>query len=341
MTPKPRVSIEHRVRIVVLAEEGHTSRYIATKVPCNQSTIVRILKKYETIGKVDDLPRSGRPRKTTVRDDRILKRMCLQNRHLTSPELLSSWKKHADIDVCPSTVRARLHSVGLKGRRARKKPLLTDFQRKRRLAWAKQHISWTPEQWNRVIFSDESHFCLHGNQGHSFVRRYSHEEFKPECLNHTVKHPLKIMVWGCISGVGVGRLELVSGMMNGSKYINVLEKKMLPSAAAMFPDADFMFQDDNAPCHRSKIVEEWFASKQVTRISWPGQSPDLNPIENLWHKIGYEVSKKKPTNKAQLIEGIIHAWNHIVSPELLKNLVDSMPSRCQAVVKSKGWPTKY
>ena len=60
------------------------------------------------------------------------------------------------------------------------------------------------------------------------------------------------MVWGCMAANGVGRLEVVSGMMNGTKYIDVLERKMLPSARSLFSDNQWIFQDDNAPCHRAR-----------------------------------------------------------------------------------------
>ena len=79
---------------------------------------------------------------------------------------------------------------------------------------------------------------------------------------------------------GIGRLELVSRMMNGSKYIDVLEKKILPSARSLFSDDSWIFQDDNAPCHLAKKVQQWCRAQEVQKLDWPAQSSDLNPIEN-------------------------------------------------------------
>ena len=95
-----------------------------------------------------------------------------------------------------------------------------------------------------------------------------HEEYKPECLNLSVKHPTKIMVWGCMAASGVGRLHIVEGTVNASKYIGILEKCMLPSARQLF-SGDYFFQDDNAPCHRAKTVSAWMKKSKVKTIDWP------------------------------------------------------------------------
>lgn len=217
---------------------------------------------------------------------------------------------------------------------------MSDVQRKKRIQWARKHSSWTCEKWEKVLFSDESTFCLFGNQAHTYVRRFPGEEFKPECLNVTVKHPLKIMVWGCMAANGVGRLHIVDGMVNGAKYITILQKCMLPSAEQLFPGR-FLFQDDSAPCHRAKLVMNWKRQHKIESLDWPAQSQDLNPIENLWHKVALEISRKRPTSKRELIESLITAWNRVVRHDHLVKRVHSMPKRCRQVIKNKGWPTKY
>ncbi|GFU40596.1 hypothetical protein TNCV_3229931 [Trichonephila clavipes] len=81
--------------------------------------------------------------------------------------------------MCPRTVRGRLLEIGLRGCKARPKPLLSEFQRKRRLTWAREHSLWTIKDWEKVIFSEESQFCISGNQSSAYVRRRTHEEFSP------------------------------------------------------------------------------------------------------------------------------------------------------------------
>ncbi|GFV39293.1 transposable element Tcb1 transposase [Trichonephila clavipes] len=149
------------------------------------------------------------------------------------------------------------------------------------------------------------------------------------------------MVWGCMSSHGVGRLHIVSGTVKAMDYIEILQNKLLPTARDLLGNQSWIFQDGNAPCHRAKVVQKWLEDHTVNRMNWPGQSPDLNPIESLWFKIGYEISKKKPSNKRELIEALIFSINHIVTKDLLLKLVHSLTKRCRAVIKANGWPIKY
>ena len=85
------------------------------------------------------------------------------------------------------------------------------------------------------------------------------------------------------------------------------------------------------------LVKRWMQSHRVAQMNWPAQSPDLNPIENLWHKISIIFAKNKPSNVRELIENIIQTWHHIVTPEKLRNFVQSKPRRCKAVIRIKAF----
>lgn len=331
---------DSRVKMLVLHEEGYSSREIAVRLKCSHSTVTRLIQKVKECGQLEDRKRSGRPRKSSVGQDRMLRRTSLANRKLTSPELAARWRESCSVDVSTSTVRRRCLSFGLRGCRAVKKPLLTAVQRKTRVAWARKYSSWTPAMWSKVLFSDESTFCILGNQSNAFVRRFKGENLKPECMNMSVKYPTKIMVWGCMASSGLGRFHIIEGMMNAVKYIKVLQDVMIPSAQTLFM-GEYCFQDDNAPCHRAKSVVKWMADHRIQRLDWPAQSPDLNPIENLWSILATQVHKAAPRNKRELIEALIAAWYRNITPDRIQKLVQSMPKRCKQVIRSKGWPIGY
>ncbi len=87
------------------------------------------------------------------------------------------------------------------------KPLLNHRQHQRRLTWAKEKKNWTVAQWSKVLFSDESKFCISfGNQGPR-VWRKGGEAHSPSCMKSSVTFPQSVMIWGAMSSAGVGPLR--------------------------------------------------------------------------------------------------------------------------------------
>ncbi|MDF4419950.1 transposase, partial [Vibrio parahaemolyticus] len=143
------------------------------------------------------------------------------------------------------------------------------------------------------------------------VRRRPDEALSPACTVPTVKHGGgSIMVWGCMSAAGVGHLTVCDGTLNSTKYCTILETHMLPSARALFRRGkNWMFQQDNAPCHTSKASRTWLQEHSIQVLEWPAQSPDMSPIENLWWIIKRSVSKHKPKNLEELKAVIQEEWD--------------------------------
>ncbi|GFW23795.1 transposable element Tcb1 transposase [Trichonephila clavipes] len=98
-----------------------------------------------------------------------------------------------------------------------------------------QPVNRTPD------LCDESQFCISGNQSSACVRRRTHEEISPQCLKPTVKCPAKVMVWGCMSSHGVGRLHIVSGTLKTMDYIEILQNKLLPTARDLMGNQSWIF----------------------------------------------------------------------------------------------------
>ncbi len=220
------------------------------------------------------------------------------------------------------------------------KPLLNQRQRQKHLTWAVEKKNWTVAQWSKVLFSDESKFCISfGNQGPR-VWRKSGEAQNPCCLKSSVKFPQSVMIWAAISSAGVGPLCFLKSTVNAAIYQEILEHFMLPSAGKLYGDADFIFQQDLAPAHTAKGTKSWFNDHGVTVLDWPANSPDLNSIENLWGIVKRKMRDTRPNNADDLKAAIKETWASI-PPQQCHKLISSMPRRIEAVIKAKGAPTKY
>ena len=130
--------------------------------------------------------------------------------------------------------------------------------------------------------------------------------------------------------------------MNSDKYKDILANYLLP----ILSDSDFLagrvFQQDLSPCHTLKKMQTFFAQTGITLLDWPGNSPDLSPIKNLWAIIKRKLSKYNCSTKTSLIAAIIRIGYH--DEELKKmccNLVHSMSKRVAMTIKSKGGHIKY
>lgn len=334
-----------RSRAVTLREEGYTYEDIAKRLGggATKSGVRKVCQRYKETKSTKTAPKCGRKPKVTPQDERRICRLALQDRRQTSKDI-NKVLKATGLDITDRTVRKKLCKNGLRARIPRKKPYLNIKQRQKRLEWAAAHKGWTSEDWAKVVWSDETKISIFGSDGIRFVRRRKGEDMLPECTTATMKHPVSVMVWGCMTRDGVGRLAVVDGTITAKRYQDlILEPKLLPSIQDLFEGdrSRCIFQQDGAPCHTAKTSMKWLQDHHIEVLPWPGNSPDLNPIENLWSRLKVLVSRRNPSNKRELIEAILQAWFHVITAEDLRRLVDSMPRRIEQVIKLKGFPTKY
>lgn len=328
---------------VLLQETGHTQRSIAEIVNVSQATVRRINSKLKLGLELEArrTGRCGRKRITSARDERKIKKVIELNRKMPAKKLRTVLEDQG-INISLRTLKRRSYEQGFKCRRPLKKPKLTPAMIKKRLAWAKNHSAFSQADWNKVVFSDESTFEILADKAR-FVRRRSGEQHKPECTVSTVKHPASIMVWSCISSKGTGRLYIVQGTMKQDQYKTVLETRLIPQLQEWFTNGERVtFMQDGAPCHTAKSVKAFLASKNIPLLDWPGNSPDMNPIENLWELVKRKVSADIITSKQKLIERLIEVWCR--DPEvtaLTSQCINSMSRHIEALLKSKGASTKY
>ena len=203
--------------------------------------------------------------------------------------------------------------------------MLTPKHIKARVAWAEAHME---DDWCKTVFTDETAFDLFRNK----VRRWHKAGVKP--IRRLPKSRQKVMAWGGISEKGKTPLFCFTNIMDGPFYVHILETQLLPAARSMYRN-DWRLQQDNDPKHTSRVAKDFVAKKRINALDWPSNSPDLNPIENLWQIIKNKVEKRMPKNIDDLKQFLVEEWK-ATSQETINNLVMSMKTRCQMVVDENG-----
>ncbi len=249
--------------------------------------------------------------------------------------------------ISPQTIRRGLRRVGMQACQKKKKPALKIGHRQLRLQFARRYESYTIADWRRVIWSDETKVNRFGSDGNLWTWRRGAKQgsvLADEEVQPTHKFGGgSLMLWGCMSGAGVGRFCRINTTMDASLYVEILEGELLDTIRDQGATVkDVIFQQDNDPKHTSKLARECLERLGLEVLQWPPQSPDLNPIEHLWTHLKRQLYQypKPAQGMEELWVRLQEEWGKIPRDVVLA-LVDSMPRRIQAVLKAKGGHIKY
>ncbi|XP_073525152.1 uncharacterized protein [Phyllobates terribilis] len=234
-----------RVAIITLRNEGQSVRKIGQTLKVSPSAVVKTNKRYIETGSHEDHPRKGRPRVTSASEDKFIRVTSLRNRRLTAAQIrdqVNATQSSSSRHISSTTVKRRLCAAGFHGKIAARKPLLRTGNKKG-------------------------------------------ERMDSTCLVPTVKHGGGgVMVWGCFAGDTVGDLFKIEGILNQHGYHCILQRHAIPSGLCLVGPS-FIFQQDNDPKHTSRLCKGYLTKREsdgvLSQMTWPPQSPDLNPIEML------------------------------------------------------------
>jgi transposase len=326
---------------IALLNSGHSYEAIKARVGISKGAIHNIKEQYlpDHEGKS-----AGRPRilsDTTSRN--IVRQATLAKLHNTV-EIQKHLQDNLGINASQRTIGRTLKSAEMYAGRTVRKALISAAHRKKRLDFARRHENWTVADWKRVVWSDETSFVRDGSKIRKIIWKKRGRGFQPQHVQYKLKHGGgKIFAWGCITAEGVGYLTKINGGLDAELYVRILDDELMRTIKYYRLDKKkLIFQQDGDPKHTAKITKEWLEDSGLHTLEWPPNSPDMNPIENIWLIMEQKLQSydRMATGELDLWERAEEQWESITKEECL-NLIESMPRRIEAVIKAKGGLTKY
>lgn len=340
---KKSVKKELKERIIGLHLAQHSTREIKAILKCvSQSCVSKTIRKFKSTGTTLDKPRSGRPRKTSITDDNTIYRIARKNPKFSAKEIAQEVNLALKKGISRQTVNRRLIDRKLCAYVSARKPLLKPSDRVFRINFCRRMLKMSSEQLNKIVFSDESNYTVLNRKNRVIVRRHNNEKFHSRFITPRLQGGGgSVGIWGSITYHGPGLYSLYDGRMNQYNYIETLENALIPTRDLFFGgDPNWMFQQDNAPCHKALSVTEWFEENDIKVLQWPARSPDLNPIENLWTFIDRKLTKA-PVTSAEDLKKALKEHFEGTSTQYCQSLFNSIKRRCQLCINNKGGHIPY
>lgn len=327
-------------RIVGMLEAGFSQREVARRLCRNHKTVAYWWNRWQETGSIERKEGRGRHSLHTERMDRTICHSIRQSRFKSYR--LQRQQNLALQRLSLRSLQRRAMQLGFRAFRPIIRIPLTPLNRSNRLIWCNERLHWSNENWQKVVFSDESRFCLDMQDGRVRVRRQITERFLDCCIvQHHQFGGGSIMVWAAMSSQQLSPLIMIDGTLNGEKYAKeIIEKNVVPF---MKQHNNFWFQHDNARPHVCKVAIAALKQNNINTIPWPSRSPDLSIIEHLWDVLGKRLQSEyaePPTSLESLKHRLKEQWN-LIPFETVKSLFDSMPRRIAECAEKNGGHTSY
>ena len=301
------------------------------------------------------LPRKGTPKKITDREERTVLRIAWKEPKIAYKDLL---QQAGLISKQRYAVYRLLKEHGITNWRSKQRPFLTEGAAEIRLRWANQIyliLSWNPHLPDTICWSDECTIYQQGGITRTWSFGTPDRKWDKDCIDPVQRERgPSVMVWACFTRGRRSELIFMNGDQTSEKhgytatsYTETLERGLVP-----FMRANNYFMQDNTPIHTARHTKQWLQDMQIAMFepSWPPWSPDLNPIEHVWHMLRdtllvidptlHEVRGSVDEVLARLQMSLLAAWEAIPQ-SFFDALIDTWLHRIDAVRLVNGWYTKY
>lgn len=359
---------ERRWEIIHTFKRLKGIRAVARALEISRSTVQLWVRRYQSTGGVDFKPKSGRKHVLSPSSAEAALGMLLDEQHGTAYQVAQQLQLqgHTSVRVHrTSVVRAARMAAMSKGkclRAVRGQPAkrLTEATKTKRRGFTRVNRSTT---WGYVMFTDRKRFLF----------RYPGTRVRPvkwlmqgeEHLAMAVNHPQCLNVYAGITRYGVTKMHVVAGSskhtttfknkngqpaknITSAEYQHVLNATLLPEGRRIFSTqgiSSWVLQQDNDPAHKEapQHVQQWNTqhnSSISVLADWPPNSPDLNPIENVWAYVQSRVDQRGCKTFEEFKQAVLDEFQ-AVPVSMLRNLFDSMPRRMAKVTQLGGDKSGY
>ncbi|GFW41094.1 transposable element Tcb2 transposase [Trichonephila clavipes] len=314
-------------------DEGRSVTSVAAELGIAHSIVSQLWRQFQTTGTAIREFSSGCPRGNTPADDRYIVLQARRNRRQAAGEIA----RHTT-PISRFTVARRLHGGGLFARRPVRCVPLTPAHGRRRSLGCRERHNWRDNEWGRVLFTDESRFSLNSDSHRILIWRERGSRNHPSNIIERDRYGGRgILVWGGIMlGSRTDRHIFDAGSVNGTRYCNEIflpYVRLIRGAMGL----QYLFMDDNTPCHRTVAAEQLLESEDIEHMDWLARSPDLNPIEHVWDFLGRRVAVRTlpPVTIRELRLALQDEWA-AMPPQLIDTLILSMGRRCETCLAVRG-----